>query len=62
LHRGADIDHLGRHGSHRRVGLCAGFAKKISGPRIEMIERAGHLPQLEQPDAVLKVLSGFLAG
>jgi len=27
-----------------------------------MIERAGHLPQLEQPDAVLKVLSGFLAG
>jgi len=29
------------------------------GARIEMIERAGHLPQLEQPDAVLKALSGF---
>jgi pimeloyl-ACP methyl ester carboxylesterase len=38
------------------------FAKKIPGARIEMIARAGHLPQLEQPDAVLKVLSGFLAG
>jgi len=36
--------------------------KKISGARIEMIERAGHLLQFEQPDAVLKVLSGFLAG
>jgi pimeloyl-ACP methyl ester carboxylesterase len=38
------------------------FAKKISGARVEMIARAGHLPQLEQPDAVLKALSGFLAG
>jgi pimeloyl-ACP methyl ester carboxylesterase len=38
------------------------FAKKIPGARVEMIAGAGHLPQLEQPDAVLKVLSGFLAG
>jgi pimeloyl-ACP methyl ester carboxylesterase len=38
------------------------FAKKISGARVELIARAGHLPQLEQPDAVLKALSGFLAG
>src|SRR5580692_7429640 len=38
------------------------FAKKIPGARIEMIAGAGHLPQLEQPDAVLKALSGFLAG
>jgi hypothetical protein len=29
---------------------------------VEMIARAGHLPQLEQLDAVVKVLSGFLAG
>jgi pimeloyl-ACP methyl ester carboxylesterase len=27
-----------------------------------MIAGAGHLPQLEQPEAVVKVLSGFLAG
>jgi pimeloyl-ACP methyl ester carboxylesterase len=38
------------------------FAKKIPGARVEMVARAGHLPQLEQPDAVLKALSGFLAG
>jgi pimeloyl-ACP methyl ester carboxylesterase len=25
-----------------------------------MIARAGHLPQLEQPDAVLEALAGFL--
>jgi pimeloyl-ACP methyl ester carboxylesterase len=36
------------------------FAKKISGARVEMIARAGHLPQLEQPDAVLNALSAFL--
>jgi len=38
------------------------FAKKIPGARVEMIARAGHLPQLEQVDAVLKALSQFLAG
>jgi pimeloyl-ACP methyl ester carboxylesterase len=38
------------------------FAKQIPGARIEMIARAGHLPQLEQPDAVLKMLAAFLAG
>jgi pimeloyl-ACP methyl ester carboxylesterase len=38
------------------------FARKIPGARVEMIARAGHLPQLEQPDAVLKALSGFLTG
>ena len=38
------------------------FARNIAGARVETIARAGHLPQLEQPDAVLKVLSGFLAG
>jgi len=27
-----------------------------------MIPRAGHLPQLEQPDAVVKALSAFLGG
>jgi pimeloyl-ACP methyl ester carboxylesterase len=37
------------------------FAQKIPGARVEMIAGAGHLPQLEQPDAVLKALSGFLS-
>jgi pimeloyl-ACP methyl ester carboxylesterase len=38
------------------------FAQKIPGAKVEMIARAGHLPQLEQQDAVLKALAGFLAG
>jgi len=37
------------------------FARRIAGARIEYIDRAGHLPQLEQPDAVLKAVSDFLA-
>ena len=38
------------------------FAQKIPGARVETIARAGHLPQLEQPDVVLATLSKFLAG
>lgn len=38
------------------------FASRIAGARIELIDKAGHLPQLEQPDAVRKVVRGFLAG
>ena len=35
------------------------FAKKIAGARVEMIARAGHLPQLEQPDAVTQGVVGI---
>jgi pimeloyl-ACP methyl ester carboxylesterase len=38
------------------------FAGKITGAKIEMIDKAGHLPQLEQPDAVVKAVGGFLGG
>lgn len=36
------------------------FAKRITGARVEMIEGAGHLPHLEQPDAVTKAMRAFL--
>ena len=36
------------------------FAGRIAGARIEMIDKAGHLPHLEQPDAVVKALRAFL--
>jgi len=36
------------------------FARRIAGARIELIDQAGHLPQLEQPDAVAKAVRGFL--
>jgi pimeloyl-ACP methyl ester carboxylesterase len=38
------------------------FASLITGARIELIEQAGHLPHLEQPDAVAKKVRGFLGG
>ena len=38
------------------------FAKRISGAKVALIDKAGHLPQLEQPDAVLKAVRGFLSG
>ena len=38
------------------------FASRIACARIEMIEKAGHLPQLEQPEAVARAVLGFLGG
>jgi pimeloyl-ACP methyl ester carboxylesterase len=38
------------------------FAARIKGARIELIDNAGHLPHLEQPDAVAKAVRGFLGG
>jgi pimeloyl-ACP methyl ester carboxylesterase len=38
------------------------FARRIAGSRPELIERAGHLPHLEQPDAVIKAVGPFLRG
>jgi len=38
------------------------FAARIAGARIELIDKAGHLPHLEQPDAVAKAVRGFLGG
>jgi pimeloyl-ACP methyl ester carboxylesterase len=36
------------------------FAKRIAGARIALIDNAGHLPHLEQPDAVAKAVNEFL--
>jgi pimeloyl-ACP methyl ester carboxylesterase len=36
------------------------FAGRIPSARIEMIDSAGHLPQLEQPEAVVQAVRGFL--
>ncbi|HEY2533599.1 MAG TPA: alpha/beta hydrolase [Xanthobacteraceae bacterium] len=37
------------------------FAQRIAGAQVELIDRAGHLPHLEQPDKVADALSKFLA-
>jgi pimeloyl-ACP methyl ester carboxylesterase len=36
------------------------FAGQISGARVELIDQAGHLPHLEQPEKVIAALSKFL--
>ena len=38
------------------------FADRIRNGRIELINHAGHLPHLEQPDEVSQLVSGFLSG
>jgi pimeloyl-ACP methyl ester carboxylesterase len=38
------------------------FANRIAGAHVQLIGRAGHLPHLEQPEAVAKALLGFLVG
>jgi pimeloyl-ACP methyl ester carboxylesterase len=38
------------------------FATRIKGARVELIEGAGHLSHLEQPDAVAKAVRRFIDG
>jgi pimeloyl-ACP methyl ester carboxylesterase len=38
------------------------FAKGIAGAQVASIDRAGHLPHLEQPEAVAEAVSRFLRG
>jgi len=43
-------------------GYGRAFAAAIPGARFEIVERAGHLPQLEQPEATFAAIDEFLAG
>lgn len=36
------------------------FANRISNARVKLIERAGHLPHLEQPQQAAKLVNGFM--
>ena len=38
------------------------FASRIAGAEVELIQGAGHLAHLEQPEAVLRAVRGFLGG
>lgn len=37
------------------------FAQRIAGSRVALIDRCGHIPQLEQPEATLARIAEFLA-
>jgi pimeloyl-ACP methyl ester carboxylesterase len=38
------------------------FARRIAGARVEIVDQAGHAPQLEQPEAVARLVGDFLNG
>ena len=38
------------------------FQKRIAGARVEVVEQAAHVPQLEQPEAVAALVRDFLTG
>jgi pimeloyl-ACP methyl ester carboxylesterase len=38
------------------------FERRIAGAKVKLIASAGHLPHLEQPEAVAKAIAGFLGG
>jgi pimeloyl-ACP methyl ester carboxylesterase len=44
------------------VGWAAEIAGQIPAARSAVIDRAGHCPQIEQPDAVNELLLGFIDG
>jgi pimeloyl-ACP methyl ester carboxylesterase len=41
---------------------AAEFTARIAGAKVEIIENAGHLPHLEQPEAVAKAILDFIRG
>jgi pimeloyl-ACP methyl ester carboxylesterase len=52
----------GRYDRARTPEHGAEMRKRIAGSRLEVIEEAGHTPQLEQPDAFHAVALPFLLG
>ncbi len=36
------------------------FAKRIGGAKVALIDSAGHLPHLEQAEAVMQAVRGFV--
>ena len=52
----------GRHDRARTPEHGEEMRKRIAGSRLEVIEDAGHTPQLEQPDAFHAVALPFLLG
>jgi pimeloyl-ACP methyl ester carboxylesterase len=43
------------------VAYAAEFGRLIAGSRVEIFDECGHIPQLEQPDQTMSMVSTFLA-
>jgi pimeloyl-ACP methyl ester carboxylesterase len=44
------------------VAYAKEFADRIAGAKVALIDKAGHLPHLEQPEAVAKAIQSFVGG
>jgi pimeloyl-ACP methyl ester carboxylesterase len=42
------------------AGYAQEFARRLAHARVELLDGAGHLPHLEQPEAVARLVRGFL--
>jgi pimeloyl-ACP methyl ester carboxylesterase len=38
------------------------FTRRIAGARVQTVDGAGHVPHLERPDVVARMLKEFAAG
>ena len=43
------------------VAYAAEFGRLIADSRVEILDECGHIPQLEQPDQTMSMVSRFLA-
>jgi len=51
----------GREDAIIPLDVCRRYARAIPGATAEVLDRCGHLPEMEQPDAFVKVVLDFLA-
>jgi len=51
----------GREDAIIPVSVCQRFVRAIPGARSHVLERCGHLPEMEQPEAFVRVVREFLA-
>jgi pimeloyl-ACP methyl ester carboxylesterase len=51
---------VGRERPYRHAGLRPSLAAAIPNSRFEIVREAGHLPQIEQPEATIRAIDGFL--
>ena len=59
-HRGSDPGRVGQAGRAVSSVYAAEFGRRIAGSRVEVIDKCGHIPQIEQLDQTLALVSEFL--
>lgn len=52
----------GREDAIIPLNVCQRYARAIPGATANILDRCGHLPEMEQPDAFVKVVLDFLGG